>query len=291
VLDPRTIVAETEDLLRRLIGAHIEIRIASGSPVGRVRVDAGHLAQVLVNLAVNARDAMPDGGTLRIETDDVEVAAGDPDVPPGSYVRIRVDDDGTGMDEATRRRAFEPFFTTKDVGEGTGLGLATVFGIVAQSGGYVTVEAALGVGTTVSVYLPRTLEPADVPAPAQPELAGPRGSGRVLVVEDEDAIRDLVAETLTAAGYAVRSAAGAAEALALAQAERFDLVLTDVVMPKLSGEQLAQALAAGPAPPKIVFMSGYAHDRLSSQSLAAPFLAKPFTLARLREVVRTTLDA
>jgi signal transduction histidine kinase/CheY-like chemotaxis protein len=294
-LDPKVIQLEVvlrdaRDLLCRLIGEHIEVVVGSGEGVGRVRADAGQLTQVLVNLAVNARDAMPGGGRLTIDADDIDLAVAAGGVEAGSYVRLTVRDTGHGMDEATSRRAFEPFFTTKAVGEGTGLGLAMVYGIVTQSGGHVTVESAPGQGATFAVYLPRTTEAAGVlPAVA----AGPPegGSERVLVVEDEQVVRELVAESLADDGYEVTAVSSATEALPLAMQQQFDLVISDLVMPQMSGEQLAVALAMLTPPPRVILMSGYAYDALSPHAAEVPFLTKPFALGELRALVRATLDA
>jgi signal transduction histidine kinase/ActR/RegA family two-component response regulator len=287
VLDLGVVLARTHDLLRRLIGERVELAIDPRAS-GRVRADDGQLTQVLVNLAVNARDAMPDGGTISIETDDVELLG---ESKRGGFVRLRVRDTGCGMDDETLRHAFEPFFTTKAVGEGTGLGLATVYGIVTQSGGHIEVASSPGAGSTFSIFLPRT-EALPVEEPAAPQVSElARGSERILVVEDEAAVRELVVETLADEGYRVTAAAGAIEALPLAVAEAFDVVITDLVMPEMSGEQLAAALAALDPAPRLILMSGYAYDTLSPHALDAPFLRKPFALAELRALVRQTLDA
>jgi signal transduction histidine kinase/ActR/RegA family two-component response regulator len=290
VIELEVVLRDTRDLLSRLIGEHIEVVVASGAGVGRVRADAGQLTQVLVNLAVNARDAMPGGGTLTIDADDVELAVAADGVEAGSYVRLTVRDTGHGMDEETSRRAFEPFFTTKAVGEGTGLGLAMVYGIVTQSGGHVTVESAPGAGATFAVYLPRTTEPAVVLPPVA-EAPPDGGSERVLVVEDEQVVRELVAEALADDGYDVTAVSSATEALPLATQQQFDLVISDLVMPQMSGEQLAVALAMLTPPPRVILMSGYAYDALSPHAAEVPFLTKPFALGELRALVRATLDA
>jgi len=252
---------------------------------------------VLVNLAVNARDAMPDGGTLAIEVTESDVEEGEAIVgwgaKPGRYPTLVIRDSGCGMDEETLALVFEPFFTTKDVGEGTGLGLSTVYGIVKQSGGWIRLESAEGVGTTATIYLPQTDEPAlDVPEPAAEALPG---SGRILLVEDEDVVRDLVVVMLKRHGYEVLEAPGPLEALELAgDASCCDLLLTDVVMPKMNGRELARRVRVLAPDLHVVYTSGYAPEAvLDGGRLDAGeyFLQKPFTSTALAAIVGEALDA
>jgi hypothetical protein len=234
-------------MLRRLIPENIELALRLASGLGRVRADPVQLEQVILNLVVNSRDVMPDGGRLVIETANVDLDGDAPaarlSVPPGPYVTLTVTDSGPGMDPDTLRRVFEPFFTTKEPGRGTGLGLATVYGIVTQSGGDVGVWSEPGRGTTVRVYLPRVEDQAsEMQAPSRRLRAGmPAGSGSVLVAEDEDAVRILTGEILRRSGYRVLEASGGPEALAMCESrtESIDVLVTDVVMPRLSGRDLA----------------------------------------------------
>jgi two-component system cell cycle sensor histidine kinase/response regulator CckA len=310
VLDPNDVIRGVEEMVRRLIGTHISLVADLDPDAGRVLADPGQLEQVLVNLALNARDAMPGGGLLTVETAAVRLTARDllrhtVDRPiaalvgsPGNHVVIRVTDTGLGMDDATQRRVFEPFFTTKAHGLGTGLGLATVYGIVAQAGGRLCLRSAPGRGTTVEVYLPvhAGADPASE-APATPELppaAITRGSETVLVAEDEAAVREAVRRILERAGYTVIEARHGAEALMLWREQRdaVALVLTDLVMPEMRGGELAAAMRAEAPATKIVYMSGYASDDvLSTVSPDDVLLQKPFDASVLLRVVREALDA
>jgi nitrogen-specific signal transduction histidine kinase/ActR/RegA family two-component response regulator len=299
-LDLNAVVRGVMPMLGRLIGEDIAVVTHLAPRLGAVTADPAQLEQVLVNLAVNARDAMPEGGTLGIETADVALDAAacerrDGPVAPGAYVRLAVRDTGAGMDEATRARAFEPFFTTKAPGKGTGLGLATVYGIVRQSGGCVTVSSAPGAGTTVVVELPRT----SAPEPARPAADAPapgRGTGTVLLVEDDATVRQFVRRVLEWQGYAVLEAAHGPDALRVAAEHggRIDLVLTDVVMPGMSGRALAEALTASRPGLRVLFMSGYTDDEILRRGLGTTgvaLLEKPFTAEALRDAVRRELDA
>jgi CheY-like chemotaxis protein len=300
VLDPNSLIGELEGLLRRLIGEDVELRTRLAPDLGTVRADPGQLEQVILNLAVNSRDAMPGGGTLTLETANVELdeayARDHPSVRPGPYVMLAVSDTGIGMDAATRAHIFEPFFTTKGRDQGTGLGLATVHGIVSQSGGYIWLYSEPGKGTTFKIYLPRVDEP---PAPAAVADVPTReltGSETVLVVEDEDAVRALTCLTLEARGYRVLVAASAEEALELAvrHAGPIPLVVTDVIMPGMSGGELAGRLAALRPEIRVIFVSGYTDDTIAHQGVLDPgvhFLQKPFTLDGLARKVREVLDA
>jgi two-component system cell cycle sensor histidine kinase/response regulator CckA len=298
VLDLNAVVADVEQLLRRTIGADIRLvtRCADGLPP--VNADPGHLEQVLVNLAVNARDAMPDGGTLAIETDAVTIdehyATLHPGAHPGDYVRLRVSDTGTGMSKDTVDRAFEPFFTTKPKGQGTGLGLATIYGIVTKAGGHVQIYSELGTGTTITVLLPRAdADAVERPAPAAPPRAG-RGE-TILLVEDEPSLRAVTERILVRAGYRVLTAPDGAEAITVAaHHDRIDLLLTDVVMPHMPGSELAQHLCAARPGLPVVFLSGYAEPILNARTDLSPdvtLLTKPVTELALLAAVADTLDA
>jgi two-component system cell cycle sensor histidine kinase/response regulator CckA len=302
VLQPR--VAELNDLignltslLMRLIGEDIELTFVPAPDTGRVRVDPGQLEQVIVNLTVNARDAMPRGGRLTIETAKVELdesyAARHVGVVPGSHVMLAVSDTGGGMDSATQARIFEPFFTTKGPGKGTGLGLATVYGIVKQSGGHVRVYSELGTGTVFKIYLPRTEDAAEAAAAASVRL--PTGTETVLLVEDEDDVRDLAREVLEQLGYTVLEAAAPPDAILIAEryAGIIELLLTDVVMPRISGRALATTIAAMRPETRILFMSGYTDDAIVRHGVLEPgtqFIEKPFTPEALALKVREVLD-
>jgi PAS domain S-box-containing protein len=301
VLDLNDTVRDAGKLLRRLLGENIRIETGLAPDLGRVRADRGQLEQVLLNLAVNARDAMPHGGTLLIQTRNV--APEDPDLrirpEPGAagYVLLRVSDSGVGIDEATRGRIFEPFFTTKEVGKGTGLGLSTVYGIVKQSGGEIWVDSEVGRGTTFTICLPRTEagEPKGVDAPARPASLA-TGHETVLVVEDEASLRRVTRRTLESRGYAVLEAGGAEEALAILQSRGapVDLLVTDVVMPGGNGAELAvQARGLFPGLP-VLFISGYADEetlRHGVDQAEAVLLSKPFSADDLVLRVRKLLDA
>ena len=302
VLDPRglnlnSLVEEMRPMLARLVGESVDLRVVRHAGSADVHADPHQLEQVIMNLVVNARDAMPDGGSLLIEMSLVNVAEGAAppklDMPPGSYVALAVSDSGTGMDEETRRRIFEPFFTTKDVGKGTGLGLSMVQGIVAQSNGYIDVETERGQGTTFKIYLP-ALAQAAVAAdkPAGPPVVG--GIETVLVVEDQAEVRNYAVAVLEVHGYRVFQAENATEALALCEREqeRIHLLLTDVVMPKLSGRELAARISKMRPGIEVLFMSGYNDDVITKHGVlqaGAEFIQKPFSPAELALKVRSVL--
>jgi PAS domain S-box-containing protein len=280
-LDLNAVLADTGLLLRRLLGKHVELELAPADDLGTVRADPGQLEQVIVNLAVNARDAMPDGGKLRIATRNAD-----------DHVELVVSDTGVGMDEATRAQVFEPFFTTRE--EGVGLGLASVYGIVHQSGGEVTVESEPGVGSTFVVRLPRVADLVEAPAPAaEPEPA--TGTGTILLVEDEDVVRELARRVLERQGYTVLTCANGGEAVALADGDdrRIDLLLTDVVMPGLRGYEVAQRVSATRPEMKILYMSGYAEEALVGRAAinGSALIEKPFAIDALTRRVRETLEA
>lgn len=290
VIDLNAAVTDMLELLRRTLGPHIELRARLEAGC-RVRMDPGQLGQILVNLTVNSRAAMPTGGRLTIDTSpavfDAEQPLSHGVLSPGTYMRLRVGDSGVGMDREVVERAFDPFFTTKPVGEGTGLGLATVYGIVTQAGGQVEIYSEPGRGTTVTILLPAatdaTTPATESPRPAPPTAAVP---ATVLIVEDEPALRRVIAATVRDAGYTVLSASGSAEALELAgrHGTDIDLLLTDVVMPGMLGQQLARELGREHPGLKVVFMSGFAQPFIGDargERLEDPLLQKPFTEAEL----------
>ncbi|HEY1192280.1 MAG TPA: ATP-binding protein, partial [Gemmata sp.] len=296
VLDPNAIIAETVKMLRRLIGDDVALETALESGTSRVRVDRGQFGQVLVNLAVNARDAMPRGGRLTIETRNVELgeeyAQGGDGVRPGPYVMTAVSDTGTGMTAEVKARVFEPFFTTKAVGQGTGLGLAMTYGIVKHSGGHIEVDSTVGVGTTVRVYLPLVQGEAAGSGPG-PVVRG--GTESLLLVEDQASVREFALVALRGYGYTVTPAASGPAALELVRSGvRVDLLVTDVVMPEMSGRELAETLRAWSPALKVLFTSGYTDDAVVRHGILhdrVNFLQKPFTSAALAGRVRAVLDA
>ena len=299
VIALNSVVANVEKMLARVVGEDIEMSAILAPRLGSVESDAGQLEQVLMNLVVNARDAMPRGGRLTIETmnDEVdETLARRLGVTSGGYVVLAVSDTGCGMDSATQARVFEPFFTTKEVGKGTGLGLSTVFGIVKQSNGAISIYSEVGVGSTFRVYLPR-ISRAPAAVPTIPHLPVARSAGhRVLLVEDDDALRTVLRRQLTAWGYQLVEARNGAAALELlgGMTEPLDLLLTDLVMPGIDGRALATKVLAGRPGVKVLFMSGYtAHAAVRTVALTATdqFIEKPFTSNGLSEALRRTLGA
>jgi CheY-like chemotaxis protein len=296
VIDLNPVMANLEGMLRRLIGEDVDLQLILDSTLGRVRVDRSQFEQALMNLAVNARDAMPYGGMLTIEARNVEISrryAALSSMKAGPHVLVSVTDTGTGMDDETRSRVFEPFFTTKEAGRGTGLGLSMVYGFVKQSGGSVAVYSEPGHGSCFKIYLPRTQAAAE--AEAEREIVPKRrGSGLILVVEDEIGIRDLIREILVAAGYEVYTAANAREALEFAEIYEGEihLLLSDVVLPGLSGPEMAEQLKAARPDLKVLFASGYSDHALlrrGALSRGAAFIGKPFDtdtlLARVADLV------
>jgi PAS domain S-box-containing protein len=297
LLDLNAILSNMEPLLRRLMGDNNDVIILPDPNLGKINADPSQIEQVVMNLATNSRDAMPNGGKLVLETANVDLsdaAAGQKvGVPPGSYVMLAVSDTGIGMDNEIRRRLFEPFFTTKERGKGSGLGLSTVYGIIRQSGGQITVYSQVSCGTIFEIYLPRATEPAEAPAPAT--LAPPKGSETVMLVDDEEGVRKLVSAILQANGYSVIEANNGQAALVAYEknAHKVDLVLTDVVMPQMDGFELGERLAEKNPDVKILFMSGYRDNPVggSESRPQRPFLHKPFTpdtlLAKVREILDT----
>src|SRR5204862_2180346 len=293
ILDLKAAVTGTEKLLKRLIGEDIQLTTALAPDLGAVKADPGQLEQIIINLAVNARDAMPAGGRLTIEAANMEMGEvyvrGHAPAGPGRYVMLAVSDTGIGLDEQTKARIFEPFFTTKESGKGTGLGLATVYGIVKQAGGFILVYSEPGRGTTFKVYLPRVDEPAE-PADARPALAEVRGGTEtVLVVEDAASVRLVTRQVLERYGYTVLEAPTGDMALRLAAKHHgpIHLLLTDVVMPGLSGRQLAGQLSLLRSEMKVLYVSGYA----DTVEPGAAYLQKPFAPEALARRVRDVLDA
>jgi CheY-like chemotaxis protein len=298
VVDVNAIVSDMERLLRPLIGENIELTTRLTPGVGHTRADAGQLEQVIMNLVVNAKDAMPRGGKIVIQTSEVRLEHGakleHSLVPPGDYVRLSVSDTGLGMDKETQSRIFEPFFTTKEKGKGTGLGLSTVYGIVKQSGGYIFANSLLDQGTTFRIYLPRVAEPALHAGPVKAAQAAGGGSETVLLVEDEDSVRELVRETLVSRGYKVLEAENGETGLRIAQAHQgaIDMIITDVVMPGMGGRELAKQVTATWPGIKVLFLSGYTEDAVVHEGVLeadTAFLQKPFTLQALSRKVREVL--
>ncbi|MFA6111324.1 MAG: PAS domain S-box protein [Candidatus Latescibacterota bacterium] len=303
VLNLNEVILAFEKMLRPLLGEDVELRLRLDAGLGLVTADAGQFQQVLMNLAVNARDAMTDGGSLTIETANVELTDQDSRLQtlttPGPYARVSVSDTGAGMDDATQARVFEPFFTTKALGKGTGLGLATVYGIVKQSGGYIWVYSEVGVGTTFRIYLPRIGDETDPPGTPKEEAAETpspsRGSETVLVAEDDAGLRRLVRQTLEESGYTVLEAADGRAALRIAEdrGRTVHLLVTDVIMPEMNGRELANTLKAMHPEVKVLFMSGYSEgiiDRHGVLDARVSFLEKPFDPATLASKVRALLD-
>jgi PAS domain S-box-containing protein len=303
VVDVNAVVTAVEQLLRRTLGEHIELHSELEPGLRSVLIDPGQVEQILVNLAVNARDAMPEGGVLKIDTANIEIddgyADGRPELSPGPYVRLRVSDNGSGMPREVAERAFDPFFTTKAPGRGTGLGLATVYGIVQQAGGRASIYSETGVGTTFTAFLPATDQ---TPIGEAPEIDPTelRGDETILLVEDEEALREVTRRILVSAGYRVLTAASGDEALAVAtgQLGRIDLLLTDVIMPHMHGPQLAEQIAINWPSIRTMFMSGFAHPILDSGGHLEPgvtLIEKPFStqslLAKVHQVLTSRVSA
>ena len=298
VLSLNDLVADVQNMLVRLVGEDVEVRLSLSPDAGNVRADAGQLQQVLLNLVVNARDAMPTGGKLLLETANADLteqyAELHQPVIPGRYVMLAVSDTGSGMDAETKARIFEPFFTTKEQGRGTGLGLSTVYGIVKQSCGYVWVYSEPGRGTTFKLYFPRVDAPAEIPAPPR-ETATLTGTETILVAEDDDMLRPLAKGLLQKLGYTVLEAENAERALDLARARTgpIHLLVADVVMPGASGRELARRLAHTRPDTRVLYVSGYTDDAIVHHGMLEPglnFLQKPFTPGALARKVREILD-
>jgi two-component system, cell cycle sensor histidine kinase and response regulator CckA len=304
VLQPRvmslnTVVEDMGKLLPRLIGEDVELAIRLGPGLGAIRADGSQMEQIIMNLAVNARDAMPTGGRLVIETSNAELdrtySATHPIVKPGRYILLAVSDSGTGMDADTQAHIFEPFFTTKEPGKGTGLGLATVYGVVKQSGGFIWVYSEVGKGTCFKIYLPRVDQPEDKSIPALPFAEAPRGEGRILLAEDEQDVREVAREFLESGGYAVIEASNGAEALRLAAEHNsaIDLLVTDMVMPGMTGKELARRLQHQQSGVGVIYMSGYSDqtaDETTQVDREMRLLTKPFSRGSILRAVREALS-
>ena len=297
IVDLNEVVVGMEKMTRRLLGEDVVLRLALTPDLGRVRVDVGQVEQVILNLASNARDAMPNGGVLTIATANRLAALKVGTEEPGAAVMLSVTDTGAGMDEATRQRAFEPFFTTKAKEKGTGLGLATVFGVVEQSGGRVSVTSELGHGATFVVYLPRCDAPLPVPRTSiRPSHAVEQQPATILLVEDEPQVRKLIRAILTGAGHRVLEAADALEALRQSEqfSEAIDLLVTDVVMPTMNGRELAELLQRARRQTKVLYLSGYTEDAIAQHGVLEPNIAllqKPVTPDALLDRVREVLES
>jgi two-component system cell cycle sensor histidine kinase/response regulator CckA len=299
VLELNSLVTEFGKMLPRLIGADIELITLPQPGLGRVKVDPGQVEQILMNLVVNARDAMPTGGRLTIQTSNIVLSEAQArrhaELPPGAYTLLAVSDTGSGMSEATKAHIFEPFFTTKEIGKGTGLGLSTVFGIVKQSGGFIEVDSTLGSGSSFRVYFPQVLTPTHLKDADLGVMRAPRGIETILLVEDEDGLRKLAHVVLKSSGYKVLSTQNGAEAAQVCREYAGDvqLLLTDVVMPKMSGRQLSDLLVSSRPSMKVLYMSGYMDDtmvRHGIEGAGTNFLCKPFTPIALAQKVREVLD-
>jgi two-component system, cell cycle sensor histidine kinase and response regulator CckA len=298
VIDVNKVIGDMERLLRPLIGENIELLTRLSSEAGRTRADAGQLEQVIMNLVVNARDSMPSGGKITIQSSSVTVRHNVGEhrfIQPGRYSVVAVADTGHGMDKETQSRIFEPFFTNKEKGKGTGLGLSTVYGIVKQSNGYVFADSHTGTGTTFFVYLPRVEDTVEeLPVATQESEKG--GSETVLLVEDEESVRELVRVTLASRGYNVLEADNGESGLRLAEETKgpIDILVTDVVMPGIGGRELAKKLLAIRPGISVLYLSGYTEDAIVTQGALTPgtaFLQKPFTLQNLAKKVREVLRA
>ncbi len=302
VLNLNAVLADVEKLLQRVIGEDIELVFQMDTKIGNIKADPGQLEQVVINLATNARDAMPKGGRLTIATANVDLDEAYADrrvvVRPGHYVQLVVSDTGCGMDREIQSHIFEPFFTTKEQGEGTGLGLATVYGIVKQSGGYIWVYSEPGHGTAFKIYLPMADAAAERPPHVERTEELPLGSETILVVEDDVLLREVTCEFLQSGGYAVLSAGSAEEALHLAESHDgpIDVLLTDVIMPKMNGRELASRLVTARPGTKVLYVSGYA-DGIVRDGVHAPlkeglaFLQKPYTRNAVMRKIREILDS
>ncbi|HUL50364.1 MAG TPA: ATP-binding protein [Gemmatimonadales bacterium] len=299
VLDLNVVVAGVEKMLRRVIGEDIELITIKDPALARVLADPGQVEQILMNLAVNSRDAMPRGGRLSIITANVTVGEHDPGripvMAPGAWTLLTVSDTGTGMDAATQARIFEPFFTTKEAGKGTGLGLSTVYGIVKQSGGFITVQSELGQGTVFRIYMPPVVNVTETTDEPPVRVHAVVGRETILLVEDEEPVRSLAARSLRQAGYVLIVASRPSEAIELASRHEgeIDLLLTDVIMPGSNGRELARRLAESRPGLRVLYISGYADGTVTQQGILGPDIAlleKPFTPAALAQRVRATLD-
>jgi len=298
ILDLNAVIAELEPMLQRLLGEDIALATVFGRDLGNVRADPGQLGQIVMNLAVNARDAMPEGGSLTIETADADLdrsfALIHPPIAPGRYVRLAVSDTGCGMDAETQAHLFEPFFTTKEAGRGTGLGLSTVYGIVKQSEGFIWVYSEQSIGTTFKIYLP-VVGGLSAPEEQAPRAALRGGTETVLLVEDEDLLAELLTESLESHGYTVLQARQGVEAVAIAQdyPGNIDLMVTDVILPGLTGRATAERIAPLRPRMKVLYISGYTDDVITRHGIldaGTAFLGKPFAPEALLRKIRDVLE-
>ena len=300
VIDLNDVMMNLDTMLRRLIGEDIEVLTVPGRDVGTVRADPGQIEQVIMNLAVNARDAMPRGGKLTLETDNTELdeayAREHPPLQAGRYVMLAVSDTGIGMDADTQAHIFEPFFTTKEVGKGTGLGLSTVYGIVKQSGGYIWVYSEPERGTTFKIYFPRVDQAVDGARTGKRETGMQRGTETILLVEDNEQVRQLTSSVLADCGYKVLPAASPEEGLALCRAHQpqIQLLVTDVILPRMKGPQLAEQVKQISPRTRVLYVSGYTSNAIVHYGVLDAglwFLGKPFSVSELVAKVREVLDA
>jgi two-component system, cell cycle sensor histidine kinase and response regulator CckA len=298
VLDLNAVIDDTANMLQRLIGEDIEFRVVPAHSLWPVEADPDQIVQVVMNLCVNARDAMEHGGKLTIATENVtsmEMRIGERSyASPGQYVKLSVADTGLGISKETQEHIFEPFFTTKEVGKGSGLGLATVYGIVKQSGGYIWVDSEPGLGTCFTIYLPKAKQVATSEKISADPQARPRGRETILIAEDEGSLREAISDYMRTLGYTVLAANSGPQALALASVHDgpIDLLISDVVMPKMSGRALSETLGRMRPNLKTIYMSGYTDDavlRHGVKKMGAAFLQKPFSLNTLAREVRTML--
>ena len=300
VVNLNHVITDTSTMLQRLIGEDIQLINILSPKTGQVKIDPGQLSQIIMNLAVNARDAMPQGGKLTLETSNVfldEVYARQhANVLPGAYIKLGVSDNGAGMDAGTQLRIFEPFFTTKEIGKGTGLGLATVYGIVKQSGGNITVYSEAGVGTTFKIYFPRVIDTSEVVEVGDSTTELPTGTETILLVEDEETVRTLTRQILEMCGYTIHEAQNGREALVLCEKHvgRIDLLMTDVVMPEMGGRELAETILRSCPQMRVLFTSGYTDDAVVRHGVidaSTNFIQKPYATDELAQKVRGILDA
>jgi PAS domain S-box-containing protein len=295
IINPNKIIGEMKIMLKRIIGEDIELITLLNPEVGNIRVDAGQIEQVIMNLAVNSRDAMPQGGQLVIETAykhiDKAIIQDDKEIEVGPYIVLKISDTGEGMDAHTKSHVFEPFFTTKKESKGTGLGMATVYGIVKQSGGFIELKSNIKKGTQIYIYFPQIDQPADLTEKTEIKKPEKGGKETILVVEDEEIVRDLIANVLRMHGYTILEAAQAGDALLIfeKQGKIVDLVITDIVMPRMNGKELVDRLRKKYKNLKVLFMSGYS-DTIQISKTEENYLQKPFQAAELAKLVRQILD-
>ncbi len=296
MLDLNSVISHMERMLRRVIGEDIELTASLATDLWRTRADPAQIEQAILNLVVNARDAMPPGDSSRSRPRTSSSTRGTPAARPGEHVMLAVSDNGVGMDPEQQARLFEPFYTTKDRGKGTGLGLSTTYGVVKQSGGSIWVYSERGQGTTFKIYLPRCEQPLDEPSESPAPAAPLNGTETALLVEDEPEVRGLVERILRMYGYTVLSAGSPAEAIALSanRPGTIDILVTDVIMPGMNGRELARVLSASRPELRVLYMSGYTDAVIAKQGILEPgtaFVSKPFTPDVLARKVREVLDA